>query len=217
MGKVLHASKSGYFPACINEVDSPACVFPLEIMMKIYWRVKRFRVTGSGIGTFPPPFEYLTGTFAFPPFEIFSKPFSLYEDKLQNSEEELVCPSYFETLNPEPPIEYLSVFPLPATNLLFATKNKNNLFALDIDSNFPFEGLLDSGGGYQGINIFFGPYATTSPSTSLNIFGVNMPVYITIDGFGDDAYMGGNLQLTLTPIEYWSYGGTWNTTTGEPL
>jgi hypothetical protein len=211
MGKVLHASGSGYFPTCINEVDSPACVFPLEIMMKIYWRVKRFRVTGSGIGTFPPPFEYLTGTFAFNPFEIFSKSYYVFEDKLRNSEEELVCPSFFQTLSPEFPIEYVSVAPLPAT------KNKNNLFALEIGSNFPFEGLLDSEGVYQGINIFFGPYATTSPSTSLNIFGVNMPVYITIDGFGDDAYMGGNLQLTLTPIEYWSYGGTWNTTTGEPL
>jgi hypothetical protein len=211
MGKVLHASESGYFPTCINEVDSPACVFPLEIMMKIYWRVKRFRVTGSGIGTFPPPYEYITGTFNFNPFEIFSKSYSVFEDKLLNSEEELVCPSFFQTLNPEPPIEYFIVLPLPAT------KNKNNLFALGISGGFPFEGLLDSEGGYQGININFGSYATTIPSTSLNIFGVNMPVYITIDNLPDDAYMGGNLQLTLTPIEYWSYGGIYNTITGEPL
>jgi len=202
MGKVLHASGSGYFPFCIQESTSPACVFPLETIMKIYWRVKRFQLTGSGIGTYPPPFEDITGTFNFNPVEI--------PQTYANSEENLVCASGF-SFNRSPDFGGIVL------NQYTANKNNLNLFSLNFTASFSDDGIRNSLGGENGFNAFYGPYATTIPSTSLNIFGVNMPVYITIDGLPDDAYMGGDLQLTLTPLEYWSYGGTWNTSTGEPL
>ena len=166
--------------------------------MKIYWRVKNFQLTGTGVGTFPPPDEDETGSFNFDTVEI--------PQTYANSEENLVCSSYFNAGDYD-----VSIDPtLPR-------RNNDNLFALGFNASFPFNGLLDSSGNEYGINVFYGPDATTTPSTSIKIFDVIMPVYITIDGLPDDAYMGGDLQLILTPLEYWSYGGTYNTSTGEPL
>ena len=171
--------------------------------MKIYWRVKRFRLTGSGVGTFPPPNEDTTGTFNFDPVEI--------PQTYANSEENLVCSSYFNYFNVVDGNEDVGIDPT------LARRNNDGLFALGFSASFSFDGLVDSSGNEYGIDAFYGPDATTTPSTSIKVFDLIMPVYITVDGFGDDAYMGGNLQLTLTPIEYWSYGGTYSTSTGQRL
>ena len=47
MAKVLHASYSGYFPACLIE-ESTLATQPLEDAMAIYWKVKSWTVTISG-------------------------------------------------------------------------------------------------------------------------------------------------------------------------
>ena len=60
MGKVLHASYSGYFPYCILPYQESE-FFPivsrvsLEDAMSLFWRVKKMRI--SGAYTTPPPNE----------------------------------------------------------------------------------------------------------------------------------------------------------------
>ena len=200
MGKVLHASGSGYFPFCIQESSSDACVFPLETIMKIYWRVKKFRLTGAGTGTLPPP-SPLAGTevfFTFDPVEI--------PQMYANSEENLVCASEFY-------FDQEGNFGGIGLNEGTISKKELNLFSLDFSVSFGFDSLSF----IYGFNAFGGLGLTTNSPHSLIIFGVSMPIFITVDGFGDENNMGGSMQLTLTPIEYWSYGGTYNTSTGEPL
>ena len=48
MAKVLHASASGYFPSCLIE-DASLATQSLEDAMSIYWRVKSWTITISGI------------------------------------------------------------------------------------------------------------------------------------------------------------------------
>jgi len=48
MAKVIHASASGYFPACLIE-DSELATQSLEDAMSIYWRVKSWTITISGV------------------------------------------------------------------------------------------------------------------------------------------------------------------------
>jgi len=69
MGRVLHASYSGYFPFCLSEGDpnsvGAGTAYPLgmslENAMTLYWRIKSYRLTGMvnlsasaiTIGTYP--------------------------------------------------------------------------------------------------------------------------------------------------------------------
>ena len=196
MGKVLHASGSGYFPFCIQESTSDACVFPLETIMKIYWRVKKFRLTGAGTGTLPLSGE--EAFFTFDPVEI--------PQMYANSEENLVCASEFY-------FDQEDDFGDIGLNERTISKKELNLFSLDFNAVFGFDSL----NFIYGFRAFGGLGLTTNSPHSLIIFGVSMPIFINAQGFGDENNMGGSMQLTLTPIEYWSYGGTYNTSTGEPL
>jgi len=40
------------------------------------------------------------------------------------------------------------------------------------------------------------------------------PIQVTVPIYGGD---GGNLSIEISPVEWWSYGGTYDTQTGQPL
>jgi len=45
-------------------------------------------------------------------------------------------------------------------------------------------------------------------SLTLNPLELTIPLYTGGEG--------GNLQMQIAPVEWWGYGGTWNTSTGQP-
>ena len=195
MGKVLHASKSGYFPSCIVEGDPEDCPWTLEKAMQTYWRVRTWTFTASGIATntddpgdtFPISSEITDITSrdietAFP----------------QTLEEGLVCGNFFS--------------------------NAADHFALiEFGQAQTSGGLYDSGlfGGIEDYRVeplefYFA--AINSSAFSISILGTNIPIIMQyVNDEGQESYTITSGSATLTPTLWWSYGGTYNTSTGEPL
>ena len=82
MGKVLHASKSGYFPFCLPPLQSEGLYHfttaTLENAMRAFWILRSFSITGS-YNTFDS-----------------SRDFSIVLSNTASSEEEIVCNPIWE-------------------------------------------------------------------------------------------------------------------------
>jgi len=195
MGKVLHASGSGYFPGCIVAGDPEDCPWTLEKAMQTYWRVRTWTFTANGIATntddpgdtFPISSEITDITSrdietAFP----------------QTLEEGLVCGNFFS--------------------------NAEDYFAeIEFGQAKTSGGLYDSGlfcgiEDYRVDPLEFYFAAINSSAFSISILGTNIP--ITMQYVNDDEefiYAITSGSATLTPTLWWSYGGTYNTSTGAKL
>jgi hypothetical protein len=196
MAKVLHASYSGYFPACIQtapEDKSNLVGGTLEQIMELYWRVKAWRldsVSGS------VNFDYGEGgvdTFTY----------TASEQTLGSvnaiSETNLVC-------NPRPLIS-------ATANYLFSYSGGSDNRSLQVRLNtFP----SSSGGNFYKENeiyymefyfdmIYVGNQSTPYQVGSVTINGLSVPLYASIDG-PPPTNITGNISASISPIAYWTYG-----------
>ena len=245
MGKILHASGSGYFPECIavGAGKFGGGVFSLDQFMKLYWRAKAFKFTMSGeiYVTWPFPYDEVDNIPALYPFE-YNNIITLskynaasYYDDDDNlimspvvNEEEMVCGVFYE------PNRTNSVLPGDSTTLelggVLATSNDfnnpatlynfnpNSGVRIDADDQVPDASLYLSLGPL-GTNTLF-PNTFPFVTGMINFGGVQiqsrMHVFFSLDYLSMDASQS-SFTASFEVDEYFSFGGTINTSTGEPL
>jgi hypothetical protein len=203
MGKVLHASDSGYFPTCIIDGEPPTpesnyLEQTLVQAMGLYWRVKIWESRCSG------SYHGIENTFVYPggSFVEMSQSFS--------AEEDLVCYDLF-ACSREQNIQIIPDGGEPYTSpgtIFFAI-----FYTL----------LKKSGSLYYPRFVFQASNIDASLSSSYNVpvgtYTIKFLGY-TLTGImygqaGSDA--SSSVLLEMRAKEYWSYGGTYNTSTGQPL
>jgi len=202
MGKVLHASGSGYFPGCIVAGDPEDCPWTLEKAMQTYWRVRTWTFTASGIAT-----NTYDSSDSFP-FSSTITGITSHDsqtDVPQTLEEGLVCGNYFQNLNPNPNDDFYSFigFGQPETG----------------------GGLYSSGFQGEAADNRIYPLEFVFPAIDSTIFDISIldtdiPInmnYVNDDEPEEFIYDITSGSATLTPTEWWSYGGTYDISTGEPL
>lgn len=204
MGKILHASGSGYFPSCIQTASNSP--WTLEEAMETYWRVRTWKFEASG----------LTGAVEDPPP---TQPFSTLINLTSGdggtpytTEEQLVCSNYFSYYDPIND-EYSQIgFGNPGKSGSLYTSGIAG--SLRDDTEGPFGGFT----GYQ-FRVYPEYPVPTEPSyydAVFSILGKTIPMIVfQIGEVGDVSFA--DVTATLTPTLWWSYGGTYNTSTGEPL
>jgi hypothetical protein len=219
MGKVLSAQGSGYFPTCI--VSDPDYVGQvtgsLQDIMSLYWRVKNFKVSVSGSGIFDLGDNPISCSFsgetglqtiyrnAFDPQPSITDEASLVcgynirsHEHLEGSGMSFILGGgefgpafmqmYFETVFSRPSE---STYVIRFRFRLFET----TLNVLSITGNPSSQGDSNAVGSW-----------------SISLFGTNI-----IGTAYSQSIASGSFNVNFTATEYWSYGGTYNTTTGEPL
>jgi hypothetical protein len=204
MGKVLHASGSGYFINCIEESgDSANAIWTLENAMKLYWRVRSWSFSASGIleeegdlFSFSLNFNNIESYFYYEPDDEFIP---------TPREEQLVCggesyPFFSEINNLTSP----SLIEVGRRGVFKVGDLYNPSFEGEFANRFPYNLDFRMAASIPSL------YPTIS---TVSLFGGVLPI-------GVRSRVGGeviSLTATLTPTEWWSYGGTYNTSTGEPL
>ena len=203
MGKVLHASGSGYFPTCIQEASSPDhCPWTLEKAMQTYWRVRTWKFEISGLESLagdPEDFSPFSGT-------IDNITSGNFEDKSNyNSEKQLVCSNdfFFNTVD----------------DFIFAVirfgnpEKSNDLYTSGINGYMYDEGYVYEFRVYP-------EYPQNEPgvnnSGTITVLGATLPLFVYIDD-PEETITFADVVATLTPTLWWSYGGTYNTSTGAKL
>lgn len=190
MGKVLHASYSGYFPFCLNEydLDPPFSAYSpvsLQTAMRIWWRIKKFRFYGT----------YVLN----PETDPETRNWEIVVERNANSEENLVC-------NPNPG---------------WTTEFTLNTFGV---SGFSLENIFQDGANYVVGSSFGAGFVDGSQEQGIFYVSAYDVILKTYNFGGVTYYMTGdnNTYNEFTTInheilEYWSYGGTYDTSTGFPL
>lgn len=204
MGKVLHASGSGYFPFCSSDFDLIQGFYingTLKQIMAVYWRVKKwkYKISGSYIGPLS-----ITGSEEFT------------QNITPSSEESLVCTS---------PTLFLGTVTLIGGDAPYSfqfrmslVQGQFNLIGNTCFTNFLLTDI--SSVGYSGL-LSWNPLPDESiyivvGNYYIKVLGETIgsgPIWSSFPQAGDP----GDCSLIIEPSEYWSYGGTYDTTTGEPL
>jgi len=219
MGKVLHASKSGYFPRCL--VDTPALprdsnyiIGGIGEVMTLFWRVRKWEI--SVIGTLVKTGDEFI--FSGTPNELFANP-------AVEKEEDLVCfnsQDKFYTLFESEIVPWGTRNGQPFINIgnLFVGKG----FPIDPYNTFEANAIVKNGDIYKlpfvwyigGIPLLSDPlvFGWVPISTyTFDVLGVSTAPRTL---YGPDGYSG-SVTAVVSAKEYWSYGGTYNTSTGQPL
>jgi hypothetical protein len=203
MGKVIHASYSGYFPTCIiSGTPTPSQEYlslTLEQAMALFWRVRTWEAKASGSfrdNVLEANIEYTSGSFAdmIPSIEI-------------AEEKNLVCKGsetfYFQrdataTITPDVGDPY-------------------NTYGA-IGFQYIFSSIKNSGSTYYPSFVLACVNSLTSVYTAkIGTYYIKYLGYtFTGDLFGQ-AGSSGSALIEVNAKEYWSYGGTYNTSTGQPL
>jgi hypothetical protein len=197
MGKVLHASKSGYFPECIAAGDPEECPWSLEKAMQTYWRVRTWDFEASGIATND---EDPSDTY---PFSSTITDITSHSEQTflpQTAEEGLVCGNYFYFFGDTRYGIFIG-FNQPKTNGgLYNSGLVGEVLDYSIDPlQFRFEAELSS-------------------AFSISILGTSIPITMFWDNDDQEAaYTITSGSATLTPTLWWSYGGKYDPATGNPL
>jgi len=197
VGKVLSAQGSGYYPSCIQEGSKPddPDYFDLTIAqgMALYWRTRRWRVDASGSfysdgrGTPENPIVYSGGSELTPSLTI-------------TSEEKLVCfGNYTFYFNGDIGVES-GTQPITFTYDFSGGYKTNEKFypLFEVDSIYVYNSY-PSGQKVGNTRFIFNNYT------------------IVKDLYTNDTGASGDVLIDFTCIEYWSYGGTYDTATGNPL
>jgi len=196
VGKVLSAQGSGYYPSCIQTGSQTGSPYYLDLTiaqgMALYWRAKTWRADASG---------------------------SFYSDGRGTPENPIVY-SGGGVLTPYTPVT-------AEENLLCLGAND---FGHYLNSGDTFiEVFYDYTSGYKTNERFFPSFsfstlyisnspAGTPPGEKIGDVRLLFNGYIiTKDLYVNETGASGNVLIDLTCIEYWSYGGTYDTATGEPL
>jgi len=197
MGKVLHASGSGYFPGCIVAGDPADCPWTLEKAMQTYWRVRTWTFTASGIAT---EINDPTDTVLFSSTITGITSHDFQTEVPQTLEEGLVCGNYFDGIILD---AYCFI------DFSNQAKTSGGLY----DSGLFGEAVDETA---AAVEFLFG--TNISSDFNISILGTNIPIsmrYVNDDQ--EFTYQVTSGSATLTPTLWWSYGGTYNTSTGEPL
>jgi len=223
MGKVLHASASGYFTGCIKEQNELVECFSgnLTQVMSLFWRVKKWEATATGTleRFFNNDFESLT-------FDGITRELQP-QQPIPSAEEDLVC---FNSESKSSLIYY--------TIADWATDQSGNPFtdaiAYVVGSGYRNDEQY-TGVEKTGNNFRIGGQLIFSATILINGNGDTPPIYddplveagnyriITSAGtmtgklwtsWTDQV---ANCSVTINAKEYWSYGGTYNTSSGAPL
>lgn len=212
MGKVLHASYSGYFPFCIQkELPSTSIVeskysgsaSSINLMMAIYWRVKEWQISYQ---------SNLQSGFVVNASGIYGFD--------ADTEEELVCaPQFIEKsfssdigFFEEHSFSILSLF----SNLYYAITSTDN----NLSFRYAFETLyFGANDGTEGGFIYSGHIASELGPEAIE---ETIPVPIADVGIApfkitkmpdiDNYYA----VWEIRPVNYWSYGGLYDEITGLP-
>jgi hypothetical protein len=206
MGKVLHASYSGYFPTCISDgTPSPSQNYlslTLEGAMAMFWKVKTWEARASGSfysENINSEIEYNSNSFS-----------NMTPSVVVSSEESLVCKGE-------------ETFDFERAAIVTITPDGEDPYVEDgsINFQFIFSSIARSGSTYYPS--FY--IASVNALTQLvPTFGSKVGTYkITYSGleingdlFGPDGSSGSAL-IEINAKEYWSYGGTYNTSNGSAL
>lgn len=180
MGKVLHASKSGYFPFCLPEFQDEVTQFTtasVAVAMKSFWVLRSFSVTGTYNG---PSSSVLD--------------FSIVLSNTASKEEEIVCNPMWEVSSSSSLVDIVGSWYDGGQFYKYG-----NL----IIPNYRISALYDQGqgSGFVIISQSSSGYTETFSFEGMTFYGES----------------GGALSFLITPISYWSYDGTYDTSTGNPL
>jgi hypothetical protein len=213
MGKVLHASKSGVFPFCLDFAQSNPYgqygyipeQLTLEQAVFLYWVPKTWEVA-INVSSDDPLFPF-QGTYFFN--------FSYNVD----SEEGIVCNPIFESKNSNGwEGHYFKIFYaelLTSASMKFsnpqATTPYDTLYSPYIDGVFTIYAEGNADFVYIGESIQFAGGQPTGYSTvNIGNFQITIPYAILsqIPGTGSFNYTFTGFDISIA--EYWSYGGTWS-------
>lgn len=209
MGRVLHASLSGYFPFCIIEATSPSSVgagtsYPvgmtLENAMRLYWIVKRYKITTPG-GT----------AFSYSDF----LPFSMSPPE---REEDLICPLFsgrtkYGFVSNSTPDELIDQAGIEIFNNNPAIIKYENLY-------YPFLYVVSQYRVIVNFEItqYCFLYSTEVGSfhTTFTIPGIGeVPMYLLPPSTSPAPIV--DVYATFEIEDYWSYDGLYSTSTGQPI
>lgn len=189
MGRVLHASYSGYFPFCLAEYQDEGfgtSVCDLTSAMKAWWRMKKVRFYGTyGIPDLAPEQYY---------------DWELIAQRNAATEENLVC-------NPDPSWNIVSYKNLEASPVFYTgyAYKKGGNYLLDVVANGKFKNTSSETGFWFGTI-----YDQNIAYQSLDFGGITL--------FGPDPVLSSSSGTTnFEVLEWWSYGGTYDTETGESV
>lgn len=221
MGKVLHPK---LFPFCVPKGTITSGSFiavSLEEAMNIYWKVRRMSYVFEYIASSPPIYtEIVQGKIQR------SKIYNGDYDPL-TSEEYLVCtdstPAYWSYDATQTLIlsGETSVYPIPNYPFLLRSDSgviflwsemvqSDGIFYIPIDL---YVSLGDNQPATYTLNYAGGNPPEEEFPTTINIFGYSIQALYW--KFFDPGFA--PIQITINPLEYWSYDGAWDTSTGEPL
>ena len=200
MAKVLHASGSGYFPYCLNSpgliqeyennpglIDILTLRGSLEAQMYFYWVVKELSVSWSGVDD---------------DGDAFSKSFTISAD--QPAEENTVCGRTFSTtdgdINERGGVVYFG--PLFFGVLGLDEETYAGLFSFS---------YLDPAARY---GIRFGQLFQDYEYYDMNLgkYSFSIPMHKSPFAEGGEGQWD---SFEIVATSWFSYGGTWNTSTGQ--
>lgn len=218
MGKVLSAQGSGYFPSCIiNDPTGFKITGSLQDIMSLYWRVKKFKVSVSGNGIFNEENQIPCSFSGETELQTVYRN-GFYPQPSITDEASLVCNYNFRDH------EHLTGSGLSYTITSEGGSESGNArmemrfqtaFSRPSESTYAmrFQFRLDERTLFY-LRIFSVPSDYDVGSWSVNLFGT------TIVGRAysqEGSIISGDFNIDFTATEYWSYGGTYDTTTGAPL
>jgi hypothetical protein len=215
MGKILHASGSGYFTSCIQ---NGAGFWSLQKAMDLYWRIRTWELNLSLTYLVVGTDELVTvgPESPFLPLVRRENETGFPEDggAPLTDEEQLVCFNPYASTGaytgaPEDPFAYVGCVGATTDGTLytpnfsfFATFEAFIIPGLDPD-RFQFEiGSVGQSGGKKSFSIY------ESTPISFKFFPHSAD---------DGEYTFVNATICLEPTEWWSYGGTYITFTGARL
>ena len=216
MGKVLHASNSGYFPYCLNTQNVSSYPYVaqinLDLAMAIFWRAKRIRWFGN---------------ITWPSVGWDNLPWHLEISSSATMEEGLVCwpkwiVSSVENLNDGGgnPINVGSDSLWNSTEFYYEEgSSQSNLVNLDltISAFFVSGAILGFTLGAFSFNTVYQYYSMPFANAGTLILAGEFP-YTGNQAPIFDSSPPNDYTTTLNhTIEYWSYGETYNISTGLPL
>ena len=171
----------------------PGCIepyggyFSLSDAMKIYWRVKSWTISG----------EYVYGPYSYDFSQTFTSTLS--------EEAHLVCLANNLNTDFSPDTGDGTFFQRPYS----FSWNESSLFYPDLIWSVSFP---DPAGPDQRS---VGTQLSEFNEATYTILGYTMPCGVFKKD--DDEYVSEAINVTAVPASYWSYGGTYDTATGNPL
>jgi hypothetical protein len=216
MGKILHASASGYFPNCIKigPRDEPTQSLPftgftdmtLDQAMGLLWRVKTWECLVSGSSEYLPPegpgASYIT-TFTDTTYR------EMFTFTPINQEEDLVCGIQFQYRLDDIPALFTFLdgsMNIPQTCKFYIGSNDISKVG---DVYFPT--LSTNCWSFSSIG------SVGEFSQAIGTYNISFLGYVITRTTYNGIYVFGSQTINIRAKEYWSYGGTYDTATGEPL